>query len=99
MYEASGSEKKLRILVADGVDLCEIALVMRSLIDESAAAEDFDIVYKTLEEGVVRPALNVCIVAEATVRPDYFRESILEPFREAVRLRCELYDVNEVAEL
>ena len=99
MDEASGSEKKFRVFVADGVDLREIALIMRGFVDESAATEDLDVVYKTLEEGVVRPALNVCVVAEAAVRPDDFRESILEPFRETVRLRCELYDMHEVAEL
>ena len=99
MHETACSEQQLRIFVADGVDLCEILLIMRCLVDESTAAEYLDVVHQTLQEGVVDPALDVCVVAYAAVGPYDFRECILEPFREAERLCSELYDMHEVAEL
>ena len=99
MHETACSEQQLRVFVADGVDLCEILLIMRCLVDESATAEYLDVVHQTLQEGVVDPALDVCVVAYAAVGPYDFRECILEPFREAEWLCSELYDMHEVAEL
>ena len=85
--------------MADGVDLCKVALIVRSLIDETAAAEDFDIVYKTFKQSIVCTALNIGIVTQTAVRPDNLRECVFEPLREAVRLCSELYNVYKVAEL
>ena len=99
MYEASGAEKEFWVFVADGVDLCEIALVVRCLVDETAAAEDLDVIDKTLQQGIVGATLHISVVTQAAVRPDHLRECVFEPFREAVRLGCELDDVHEVAEL
>ena len=67
MDEASGSEKEFRILVTDGVDLSEILLIVRSLVDESAAAEDLDVIYKTLQKCIVDSTLDVCVVTHASV--------------------------------
>lgn len=99
MHESAGSKKEFRIFVADCIYLCEIALIVRSFIDKSAATEYLDIVHQTLQKGVVCPALNVSIVTQTAVRPDYFRECIFEPLREAVRLCCEFHDMHEIAEL
>jgi hypothetical protein len=99
VHESSGSEKEFRIFVTYGIDLCEIALIMRSLVDEATATEDLDVVDKAFKEGVVCPAFNVCVVTQTSVGPDHFRECVLEPFRETVRLGGELHDMDEVAEL
>ena len=85
--------------MADCIDLGEVALVVWSFIDKSAAAEYLDVVYKTFQKCIVGPALNVSVVTEATVRPYYLWECVLEPLWETIRLCCKLYDMHEVAEL
>ena len=67
MDKASCAEKKLRIFVTYCVYLSEIALVMRSLVDETAATEYLDIVYKTLEQGVVRATFYISVVTQTAV--------------------------------
>ena len=67
MYEASGAEKELRVFVTDGVDLCKVALVVRCLVDEAAAAEDLDVIDKTLQQCIVGTALHIGVVTQAAV--------------------------------
>ena len=99
MNETSCTEKEFRIFVADCVYLCKIALIVWSLVDESAAAEYLDIVYQTLQKCVVCPALNVSVVTQTAVGPYYLRECIFEPLRETVWFCSEFYDMYEVTEL
>ena len=99
MYETACAEQQFGVFVADGVDLCEILLIVRRFINEPAAAEYLDVINQAFQHGVVDSALYVCVVTDAAVGPDNFREGIFEPFRETVWFRCELYDMHEITEL
>ena len=99
MHETSCSEEEFRVFAADCIDLSKIALIVRSLVDKTTAAEDLDVVYKALKQCIVCSTLNVCVVAQTTVRPDHLRECIFEPLREAIWLCSELHDVYKITEL